>query len=684
MSLVGNLEDLGFGDILQIINLSRKSGVFLVQEGTRKAKILFRSGQVLAAFNNFERQDLCARLLASGEADDETVSRAVRRFRQQGGRAAITACLVDAGVSREIVEREVRAEIEGAVIAIFGWEEGEFSFELKEIEEDLQRARANPYRLVLERGINPQFLAMEGTRLSDEARRNGRAAPAGEAAATASTGGTAEARAVAPRAEAGPAAPEAEADAASGPAPGAAREDGPRAAAGAEAPGDRDVVEARAEPAPPSPPPPEIPASPESAVADAEADAPAQPATPAPAPAPGQGPPVVLVDDDVRFLDLVRSALVGCGHRVECFEDGGAAHAWLEQNGGGEPPLCVVSDLIMPRTDGEGILGGLELLERVRSKHRTLPFVLFTDHPHEDAEQRARLLDVDFVLAKPRSAEISGGEGSRGIDGFLGALQPILESFRKQRRAPRAEAPPDPPETAAGAGESEAPQAAAANAGPEADPGSPEAAEREEAMLDLRSTLLPEIEEGDEAFQWPENGTRETQPGLAVLRSMLCELSSPIAGGQISLLVLRFAAEMMSRAVIFMASEDEVVGLGQFGIAPPAGKPDRRVRSIRIPLGEPSVFHDVVTKQSVLRGPLDENRWNRHLIECLGGGRPLDAFVAPIVAGGKVVAVLYGDNLPEQRPVQNTEWIEIFLTQAGVAFEKAILERRIRELNVGP
>jgi hypothetical protein len=109
--------------------------------------------------------------------------------------------------------------------------------------------------------------------------------------------------------------------------------------------------------------------------------------------------------------------------------------------------------------------------------------------------------------------------------------------------------------------------------------------------------------------------------------------------------------------------------------------PDKHVRKIRIPLDEPSVFYDVVTKRSVLRGPLDPSPLNESLIQQLGGAAPEECFVAPIVAGDQVVAVLYGDNLPDSGPVGDTDSLEIFLTQAGLAFEKAILERRIREMS---
>jgi hypothetical protein len=171
MSLAGNLGDLGFGDILQIVSLSRKSGVFLVHQGTQKAKIIFQDGEVLAAFTNFERQDLCRRLFDQGAAGADVVQAAQRRFRAQGGRESIADCLIEAGVPGETIDAVIRSEIERVVLRIFEWEDGDFSFELKDVVDDLARVRANPYRLVLREGISPQFLAMEKTRLLDEARR---------------------------------------------------------------------------------------------------------------------------------------------------------------------------------------------------------------------------------------------------------------------------------------------------------------------------------------------------------------------------------------------------------------------------------------------------------------------------------------------------------------------------------
>ncbi|HWP35420.1 MAG TPA: hypothetical protein VNM66_07480, partial [Thermodesulfobacteriota bacterium] len=172
-----------------------------------------------------------------------------------------------------------------------------------------------------------------------------------------------------------------------------------------------------------------------------------------------------------------------------------------------------------------------------------------------------------------------------------------------------------------------------------------------------------------------------TSRGLAMLKAMISELTSPEAHAQITLLILRFAAELMRRAVLFLVKEDEVVGLGQFGIELPGEHSDRAVRSIRIPLSEPSVFAEVLERRTPYKGPLGHGRWDSYLVARLGGHRPVEVFCAPIQSGSTVAAILYADNAPDPTPIGDTESLEIFLYQAGLQMEKALLERKIQELN---
>ncbi len=524
MSLVGNLEDLGFGDILQIVSLSGKSGVFRVHDGARNVKIIFRSGQVISAFTNFEDQDLCRGLLDRSEISEQIASAAVRRFREGEGKLGIMECLLEAGAPASAVEEAVLREIQQVVFGIFAWKEGDFSFELKDIEEDLHKVLSNPQGVVHRRGMDPQFLAMEGARLTDEARRTTPGEPRVKEESGAGDAGLEDPGGGCPREAAGEIS-----------LTGGMDESDPIAASvPADAPGTR-VIEGPLE--------------------------------------------AVFAPVSVDYFDP-----------GEIPEEGAPREEETSTTGSPEPfPPASADESPVRDEPGEG------------------PVIL------EEDEQK--------IL------QLVGGARAAGED--------------------------------------------------------PERRESAVPMVDLRRALLPDIEEPERgrgsARGEPQDGTE----GLSILRSLLCELSNPIAGGQIALLILRFAAEVMNRAVLFMANDTEVVGLGQFGIEDPEANPGRLVRRIQIPLGEPSVFHDVVAKRSILRGPLEENAWNARLLAHLGGGRPVDAFVAPVVAGESVVVVLYGDNLPESKPIKNSEALEIFLTQAGLAFEKAILERRIREMSTG-
>ena len=96
-------------------------------------------------------------------------------------------------------------------------------------------------------------------------------------------------------------------------------------------------------------------------------------------------------------------------------------------------------------------------------------------------------------------------------------------------------------------------------------------------------------------------------------------------------------------------------------------------------MGESSLFSQVIEVRMPLKIKPADNRWNRYLMQKLGGAEPVEVFVGPIVSEDKVVALLYGDNLPDKKPIGDTESLEIFLSQAGMAMEKAILQRRLME-----
>jgi hypothetical protein len=168
---------------------------------------------------------------------------------------------------------------------------------------------------------------------------------------------------------------------------------------------------------------------------------------------------------------------------------------------------------------------------------------------------------------------------------------------------------------------------------------------------------------------------------ITTLKSMFDELRFPTATAEVTLLILRYASEVVNRAVLFMAKKDEVRGLGQFGIELAKGlSPDQVVRNIRIPLNKPSLFLDVIENRRTYLGPLESTELNTALVNDLGGTAPDTVLAIPLIVDNKVALVVYGDNVPEKKPIRGVETLEIFMNQAGMALEKALLEKKLAEL----
>jgi len=163
MGLVGSLDDLGLGEILQIISLSGKSGVLNLSSPMGKGSIVFCKGLIQRSNLNGGARSLGELLIRGkllGEAD---YPRALELSRSTG--LEIEAVLQkEFDISRAEIDTLKKKNIENAVLEMFKWATGDFCFEVEETDDGEDPA------LSLEGGLNAQFLAMEGSRLCDEAR----------------------------------------------------------------------------------------------------------------------------------------------------------------------------------------------------------------------------------------------------------------------------------------------------------------------------------------------------------------------------------------------------------------------------------------------------------------------------------------------------------------------------------
>jgi hypothetical protein len=172
---------------------------------------------------------------------------------------------------------------------------------------------------------------------------------------------------------------------------------------------------------------------------------------------------------------------------------------------------------------------------------------------------------------------------------------------------------------------------------------------------------------------------------LEKLRSIMHEMKemrgmSPSLTAEVTLLILRYAAQLVNRGVLVAVRQDSICGIGQFGLGRREESADEKVRKLVIPFDFPSVFRSVATSATTFRGPLGDAIWDRFLVDQLGGEEPAEVAVLPLTIDDEVVAMFYGDNLPEHSLVGTVDGLEILLHEIGVAVEKARLERRLKVL----
>jgi hypothetical protein len=77
-------------------------------------------------------------------------------------------------------------------------------------------------------------------------------------------------------------------------------------------------------------------------------------------------------------------------------------------------------------------------------------------------------------------------------------------------------------------------------------------------------------------------------------------------------------------------------------------------------------------KRLTLKGTWSDPVWDREVLDRLGGGQPIERFMAPVVSGSCVVALLYGDNLPSRDPIGDTDGLEAFIRVAGAALAQTL------------
>ncbi|MGH7478481.1 MAG: hypothetical protein ACREJ8_02685, partial [Candidatus Methylomirabilales bacterium] len=150
-------------------------------------------------------------------------------------------------------------------------------------------------------------------------------------------------------------------------------------------------------------------------------------------------------------------------------------------------------------------------------------------------------------------------------------------------------------------------------------------------------------------------------------------LNSPIAPW---VLIMHLAADVVSRGVLLFVRKDGITGHDQFGVGGGRDSGDERVINIKIPWNEPSILAATKHARTTYQGKIGPGKWNDYFLNQLGGKRPDEAVIIPIIVAGNVVAIFYGDDAGSGTPLRDIQRLQALIGQTFSAVEASILEKR--------
>jgi hypothetical protein len=154
MALKGNLQDFSTTQLLNLVNLARKTGLLTIQSDEGTARLFFREGKLVHASMGSEDGRLAHMLLKAGKLSADQVQAIQKRSEIESDKQLGLLLMNADYVTQEDIVQSVKDYMLDIVYALFEWGQGQFQFDQDELPSEDRIAVP----------INLENVIMEGSR----------------------------------------------------------------------------------------------------------------------------------------------------------------------------------------------------------------------------------------------------------------------------------------------------------------------------------------------------------------------------------------------------------------------------------------------------------------------------------------------------------------------------------------
>ncbi|MEM7034039.1 MAG: DUF4388 domain-containing protein [Chloroflexota bacterium] len=128
MALQGNLRDFSTTQLLNLVNLARKTGAMTIEADSDKASLYFREGKLIHASTDKREGRLADMLVFSGKLAEDQLQAMTRNGQSISDKALGIDLIKSGAVKQQDIVQSVKQFMLDIVYSLFSWKEGQFDF----------------------------------------------------------------------------------------------------------------------------------------------------------------------------------------------------------------------------------------------------------------------------------------------------------------------------------------------------------------------------------------------------------------------------------------------------------------------------------------------------------------------------------------------------------------------------